>query len=469
MNKGFYGISKNRTYEAPTSASYASSSTSASYASSSTSASYALTASYAMNGGGGGGSVNPTSGYIPYNNAGTFADSYILQSGGYLTIGASTLNNLGFGGWVQLWDGAYQPTYLQAAFGNFQINQNSYYDYADAGKIKYAQNGYSQRIQMEPSLGQMIFFMGRSGSAGQVTTESIAIGIQNSGNVGIGKQYPNSKLDVSGSAIISGSLTVTSDITGSLQGTASWATNFVSASNYVLNSATSSFVLNSQTSSFVQNNQTSSFATTGSNTFNGTQTITGSGQLLVKSSATSGYLQQTTDYVASSTGTNVFIGLGATTGNTYGVLSTRTTGGTGNGNLALVSAGGNVAIGKTTFNAVLDVNGNTVITGSLAIQSTLTAFTSSTTSAGVNTLFTQATSSYNSAFGKYTVLSGSNARAGEFMAVWNSGSITYTDIATTDIGSTSNVTFSSSFSGANILLQATSSAGWNIKMLATFI
>jgi hypothetical protein len=51
------------------------------------------------------------------------------------------------------------------------------------------------------------------------------------------------------------------NLTGSLQGTASWATNFVSASNYVLNSATSSFVTNSQTSSFVLNSQTSSFVT----------------------------------------------------------------------------------------------------------------------------------------------------------------------------------------------------------------
>jgi hypothetical protein len=105
----------------------------------------------------------------------------------------------------------------------------------------------------------------------------------------------------------------------------------------------------------------------------------------------------------------------------------------------------------------------------LAIQTTLTAYTSSTTIAGVNTLFTQATSSYNSAFGKYTVLSGSNARAGEFMTVWTSGSITYTDFATTDIGSTFKVAFSSSFSGANILLQASASAGWIIKMLTTFI
>jgi hypothetical protein len=52
------------------------------------------------------------------------------------------------------------------------------------------------------------------------------------------------------------------------------------APSYVLNSATSSFVLNSATSSFVLNSATSSFATTGTNNFNGNQTITGSRTVL---------------------------------------------------------------------------------------------------------------------------------------------------------------------------------------------
>ena len=70
--------------------------------------------------------------------------------------------------------------------------------------------------------------------------------------------------------IITGSLTVTEYITGSLLGTSSWATNAVTASfapNYVLNSMTSSFIVN---------NQTGSFAITGSNTFTGNQIISGS-------------------------------------------------------------------------------------------------------------------------------------------------------------------------------------------------
>jgi hypothetical protein len=204
MNSGKYGLAKNRTYEKITSSSYA---TTSSYAATS---SYALTASYALNAGGGG--VNPTSGYIPYNNAGTFADSYISQSGGIVTIGTSTQNVLGYDGYVKLWDGNYQPTNLQAPFGGFMINQNGVYSSGD-GYIRYVQNGYSTRMQMDPAAGQMLFWVASSGSAGAILTERIGIGIQNSGDVGIGKQYPNAKLDVSGSAIISGSLTVTGNIT----------------------------------------------------------------------------------------------------------------------------------------------------------------------------------------------------------------------------------------------------------------
>jgi len=61
---------------------------------------------------------------------------------------------------------------------------------------------------------------------------------------------------------ITASIISASSFTGSLFGTASWATNALTASlapGYLLVSQTSSFVQNSQTSSFVQNSQTSSF------------------------------------------------------------------------------------------------------------------------------------------------------------------------------------------------------------------
>ena len=176
-----------------------------------------------------------------------------------------------------------------------------------------------------------------------------------------------------GSLTVTGSLIATS-FTGSLQGTASWATNFVSASNYVLNSATSSY------------------ATTGSNTFTGTQTITGSGNsLTIRTGVLTGITQQTTDFAAGVAGSNIGFGLAAATGNTYGTFTVRNTGGSTAGNLAILSSGGNLAIGKTIFNAVLDVNGNTIITGSLNVTAGITGSllgtaSFATTSSYVNTL-----------------------------------------------------------------------------------
>jgi hypothetical protein len=105
--------------------------------------------------------------------------------------------------------------------------------------------------------------------------------------------------------------------------TASYVLNAVSSSyaataslapNYVLNSATSSFVTNTQTSSFVQNSQTGSFATTGSNTFIGNQTITGS--LTVSSSNATQLLVGASSLFVSSSG-NIGIGTATPTNNLH--------------------------------------------------------------------------------------------------------------------------------------------------------
>jgi len=105
------------------------------------------------------------------------------------------------------------------------------------------------------------------------------------------------------------------------------------------------------------------------------------------------------------------------------------------------------------------------------IGQTLTRYATVTSSInGSNTIFTQATGSYTSAFFKYTVTSGSNARSGEIMSVWNGTTAAFTDNSTTDIGTTTDVTSSVEISGANVQLNMqTNSSGWRIKSIATFM
>ena len=140
------------------------------------------------------------------------------------------------------------------------------------------------------------------------------------------------------------------------------------------------------------------------------------------------------------------------------------------GNAVTVSIAGG---GGSTF----PYTGNAQITGSLSITSTLqldgslTDFaTVNSTIVGANNLYTQTTGSYTSVFIKYTVSNGANSRAGEFITNWNGTTVTYFDNSTTDIGSTSDIVFSSAIVSSQIQVNATAaSSGWKIKTLATFI
>jgi len=114
---------------------------------------------------------------------------------------------------------------------------------------------------------------------------------------------------------------------------------------------------------------------------------------------------------------------------------------------------------------------NFVISNTLRLGGTLTDDATVLSSVvGSNNLFTQATGSYTSAFFKYTAASGSNARSGEVMAVWNGASVQFTDNSTVDIGSTSAVTSSVSLVSGDVQFNIqTNTSGWRIKSLATFM
>jgi hypothetical protein len=115
---------------------------------------------------------------------------------------------------------------------------------------------------------------------------------------------------------------------------------------------------------------------------------------------------------------------------------------------------------------------NFTIESTLTIDQTLTDYHVTVADAPTTWgIFERATGSYTAAIGKYTIYSGTNARAGEFMTVWNGTTVNFTDVATTDIGSTANLTLQSSLSGGNIRIDAVaaSSGPWTIKMLVTYL
>jgi hypothetical protein len=89
-----------------------------------------------------------------------------------------------------------------------------------------------------------------------------------------------------------------------------------------------------------------------------------------------------------------------------------------------------------------------------------------TSIAGNNVIYSLTTSSYDGAFFDYVAKSGSNARAGNIMALWSGTSVNFTETTTTDFGDTSGLAFLAFISGSNLVLSgSTSTANWNIKTI----
>jgi hypothetical protein len=198
---------------------------------------------------------------------------------------------------------------------------------------------------------------------------------------GNGSQWNNSKT-LNGTYTISGSLNVTTN----LNATASWANNSLtssyitgsifSGSNSALSASyalTASYALNSTTI------DTSTFATTGSNTFKSNQIISGTlettDRVIVKHYP-GGFVHATEDYIPGSSGSILYTSVGAQTGDTFVEIAVRQGGGAlSSGVLALNSnGGGTVTIGKSTTGTdlILDIKGNTALTGSLLVTGSST-------------------------------------------------------------------------------------------------
>ena len=88
------------------------------------------------------------------------------------------------------------------------------------------------------------------------------------------------------------------------------------------------------------------------------------------------------------------------------------------------------------------------------------------TNSGSFVVYSLPTASYDGAFYDYTVRSGSNARAGQIMAIWSGSTVNFTETTTTSFGSTSAINFTVIVSGSNMVLTGSSATGsWTIKTI----
>ena len=146
-------------------------------------------------------------------------------------------------------------------------------------------------------------------------------------------------------------------------------------------------------------------------------------------------------------------------GGTYDVLTFHTD---GSEVMRISGSNGNVGIGTTNPQEKLHVEGTIQISSS-SLQNTYNPDIASGTT---ETIASIATGSYTAAFFDFVATSGTSARAGSVMTVWNGSSLEFAETSTQDINNTSNLKLSATLSGENVLLQGTSVAGsWSVKTL----
>jgi len=89
---------------------------------------------------------------------------------------------------------------------------------------------------------------------------------------------------------------------------------------------------------------------------------------------------------------------------------------------------------------------------------------------GLSTVYSIPMSAYTGAWFEYTVKNTGGARAGQIMSIFSGNTVNFTETTTTDIGSTSDVSFSMSADSINSILQVSATTtGWEIKTIVRSI
>ena len=130
----------------------------------------------------------------------------------------------------------------------------------------------------------------------------------------------------------------------------------------------------------------------------------------------------------------------------------------------------------STASSVSTLNQNVIITGSLSVTSSvyinnaLYSNQTNTLATENKILYSAPTSTYDALFVEYIAKNGSNVRAGQIMSATDGTNTKFTETTTTDLGSTTPLTFNVSVAGGNIRLEASASTStWTVKTITRAI
>jgi cytoskeletal protein CcmA (bactofilin family) len=109
---------------------------------------------------------------------------------------------------------------------------------------------------------------------------------------------------------------------------------------------------------------------------------------------------------------------------------------------------------------------NTTLIGNYQAPALITTAKNTLTNSGSFTVYSIPTSSYDGAFYEYTVRSGSNARAGQIMAIWSGSSVNYTETTSSAFGTTTDLALGVFISGSNMVLTGSAATtAWTVKTI----
>jgi hypothetical protein len=296
---------------------------------------------------------------------------------------------------------------------------------------------------MTSSLNSLGFNIHNSAAPTSVSRVMTLLG---NGNVGIGTITPNYILDVSGSTnidgntTITGSLDVTAGITGSYTG--SFVGDGAGLYNIPASGITglnlSQIASGSATASIAPN---TGFRVNTDSAFTGSMTISGSASPALS---------------VIGSGSAVFT-VNGSVGEIFSVTDSL--------------SGSLFAVNNSSGFAILDVNSdNTIQYGDPDTRAVTTTVKNTVAAAGVFTVYSLPTASYDGAWFDYVAKSGSDARAGQIMSLWSGTAVNFTETTTTDFGDTSGLSFTVAVSGSNFALTGSvATAGWTIKTIVRSI